>query len=260
MNKQKRITSATYFSKANQMQYLGASQFKDFMQCEAAALARVRGEYTPAPTTALLVGSYVDAYFEGKLEKFEQAHPDIFTQTGELKSQYKQANNIISRAERDALFMRYMSGKKQVIKTGVIANVPFKSKIDSYHPGKCIVDLKVMKDFAPVWKAGQGHLNFIQAWGYDIQGAIYQAIEGNHLPFYIAAITKEPEPDLNVYHIPQPYLDTALELVAEYAPRFQAIKHGEIEPNRCGKCDYCKHTKVLTEIVSLEDLEYEYDG
>ena len=45
----------------------------------------------------------------------------------------------------------------------------FKIKIDSYHEGACIVDLKVMRDFEPVWKEGQGKLHFIEAWGYDIQ-------------------------------------------------------------------------------------------
>ena len=51
-------------------------------------------------------------------------------------------------------------------------------------PGKAVVDLKIMRDFEPKYVDGMGKVNFIEAWGYDFQGGIYQAIEGDHLPFY----------------------------------------------------------------------------
>lgn len=250
------LTNENYFSSKNQQKYMGSSQFKAFMECEAAALAEINGEFEREKTTSLLVGSYVDAHFEKTLDIFEAKNQDIFTKQGGLKSEFEQANYIIERAERDELFMRYMSGKKQVIKTGEIEGVPFKIKIDSFHPGKAIVDLKVMKDFAPVWKEGKGKLNFIEAWGYDIQGAIYQHIEGNNLPFYIAAVTKEKEPDMAVIQISQEYLDAAFEIVRQNVLRFDAIKKGLIEPKRCERCNYCRRTKVLTEIMSMEDLDY----
>ena len=46
--------------------------------------------------------------------------------------------------------------------------------------------------------------------------------------------------------IPQHVLDTALKVVEAKIDRFDLIKTGEIEPERCGRCDYCKRTKVLT--------------
>ena len=71
--------------------------------------------------------------------------------------------------------MKYMAGEKQVIMTGKIADVPYKIKIDSYHPDKAIVDLKVVKDFEKLWNdAEKQKQSFIRYWGYDIQGAIYQ--------------------------------------------------------------------------------------
>ena len=249
------ITNDTYFSPGNNMKYMSASQFKSFMGCEAAALAELRGEYTRDKTTALLVGSYVDAYFEGSLERFRAENPELFTKQGGLKSEYRQAERIIERITGDKLFMKYMSGEKQVIKVGEIEGIPFKIKIDSYHPGKAIVDLKIMKDFAPVYKEGQGRLNFIEAWGYDIQGAVYQAIEGNHLPFFVAAATKEKEPDMAVISIAQPYLDTAMEIVKANVQRFADMKKGIGEPIRCEKCDYCKQTKVLDRVITMEDLD-----
>ncbi len=248
MNK---LTSDNYFSPENELLYMGSSQFKNFQKCEASALAELRGDYKREYTDALLVGSYVDAHFEGTLDVFKAQHKEIFKKDGELKVQYKQAEKMIQRAERSELFMQFMSGEKQVIMTGEIAGVPFKIKIDSYVPGKCINDLKTIKDFKLIWNPEKKQRqHFINYWGYDIQGAIYREIvrqnTGKALPFFISAITKEDEPDLDVLWVPDDDLDSALEVVASLAPRFQKLKSGELEPQRCGHCDYCRFTKVLT--------------
>lgn len=247
------LTAETYFDQENQKQYFSASQFKAFCSCEAAAFAEIRGEYEPEKTVSLLVGSYVDAHFEGTLDVFRAKNPEIFTRTGELKANFKQAETIIQRLERDDLFMRYMNGRSQVVMTGELFGYPWKIKMDSYHPGKAIVDLKIMKDFAPVWVEGEGKIPFVEAWGYDIQGAIYQAVEGHHLPFYLAAATKEKVPDLALYEIPQHKLDTALRLVEAKIDRFADIKAGLEEPVRCERCAYCKQTKALTGPISYEE-------
>lgn len=230
---------------------MGSSQFKNFQKCEASALAELRGEYKREVTDALLVGSYVDAHFEGTLDIFKVQHKEIFKKDGELKVQYKQAEKMIQRVERSEKFMEYMSGDKQVIMVGEIGGVPFKIKIDSYCADKCIVDLKCVKDFQLIWnpeKKRRDH--FIYYWGYDIQGAIYREIvrqnTGKTLPFYIAAITKESEPDHDVLWVPDDDLDSALEVVTSLAPRFQKLKSAELQPQRCGHCDYCRFTKVLT--------------
>lgn len=248
------LTRENYFSPEMQMKYMGSSQYKSFMQCEAMTMAEILGEYEREKTVSLMVGSYVDAHFEKSLDIFKAKNPEIYTQKGELRSEYKHAETIISRLERDEMFQKYMSGEKQVIKTGEIEDVPFKIRIDSYHPGKVIVDLKIMRDFECVWKNGL-MLSFVEAWGYDIQGAIYQAVEGNNLPFYIAAGTKEkPEPDLALISIPQDRLDFCLNEVKKNIHRFADIKAGKIEPVRCEHCDYCKRTKVLTEIIPYDQL------
>ncbi len=248
------ITNENYFSKENQMKYFGSSQFKSFMDCEAATMAEINGEYIREKTVSLLVGSYVDAHFEGTLDIFSAQNPEIFTGKGELRSNFSQANEIIARIERDEMFMRYLSGEHQVIKTGELFGYPWKIKIDSYHPGKAIVDLKIMKDFEPVWVSGHGKVHFIDAWRYDLQGAIYAAVEGNGLPFYIAAATKETNgADIEIFHIPQQKLDTALKIVEAYIDRFADIKAGKIEPARCGRCPYCKATKVLTSVTEYRE-------
>jgi hypothetical protein len=250
-----RVENENYHSPEANKTYFSASQFKAFLECEAKATATLRGEHKEEKTTALLVGSYVDAHFEKTLDLFKAHNPEIFTKSGDLKAEYRHAEYIIERIERDEMFMRYMRGGKQVIITGEWLGVDWKIKMDSYHKGKAIVDLKVMRDFKPVWTDEQGKIPFVEAWGYDIQGAIYQAVEGNGLPFFIAAATKEkPEPDIAIMSIPQAKLDTAAKIVAFHIDRFVDVKRGLETPVRCEKCDYCRRTKVLTKIVSYEEV------
>ena len=119
--------------------------------------------------------------------------------------------------------------------------------------GERIVDLKCVKDFHDIYEEGFGKRSWLEYWGYDIQGAVYQKIEqisaqrDKPLPFYLVAVTKEKVPDIKIIRLPQWYLDAALKVVESKIDRFDLIKSGEIEPNRCEVCDYCKQTKVLTE-------------
>jgi len=118
-----------------------------------------------------------------------------------------------------------------------------------------IVDLKVMRDAGAVWSEVENcRLPFVEAWGYDIQGAVYQAVEGNMLPFVLAVATKEAVPDLLALTIAQPDLDARLAMVEDLAPRYQAIKEGREEARRCEHCDYCKSTKCLTTIMDYREV------
>lgn len=255
------LTNENYFSSENSKKYMSVSQFKAFDKCPASALAEVSGVYEREKTAALLVGSYVDAHFEGTLNVFKAKNPELFKRDGTLKSEYINAGKMINRVEQDALFMEYMSGQSQVIMTGEIEGVPVKIKIDSYHPGRMIVDLKCMKDFAPIYKPGQGRLSWVEAWEYDLQGAVYQEIvrqnTGEKLPFYLAAVTKEKEPDIAIIEVGQEYLDFQLERFRRQVQYFDAVKQGAVEPERCEKCDYCKATKVLTQPITMEDLNFD---
>lgn len=252
------LTNDNYFSLENNLKFMGVSQFKSFESCQASAYAEVTGNYERELTTSLLIGSYVDAHFEGTLDVFKAKHPQLFKCDGSLKSEYVNAEKIIGRIEQDEMFMEYMSGRKQVIMTGVIQNVPVKIKVDSLHDDK-IVDLKIMKDFQPIYKPGQGKLNFIEAWGYDLQGAVYQEIvrqnTGKQLPFFIAAATKEKEPDIAIFEVPQSYLDIELQRFKDNVLEYDAIKKGLVKPERCEHCNFCKMTKVLKEVISLEELD-----
>ena len=249
------VNRFNYFSENNNRKYCGSSQFKDFLKCPSRAMAILEGRVQEEESTALLVGSYIDAWFEGTLEQFKADHPNVFKKDGSLKAEYIKADEIIERVRRDEMFMKYMGGKKQVIRTGTIEGVPFKIKIDSYHKGKAIVDLKVIKDMKPIWDEDLGcKVDFIHYWGYHYQAAIYQTIEGNKLPFYICAVTKENEPDLAVIEIPQEWIDEATAVIKNHISIIQAYKLGAIEADRCETCDYCKSTKKLTRVISAEEL------
>ena len=247
------LTSSNYYSPEANRAYWSVSLFKAFEKCEASGLAQVRGEYEREPTTSLLVGSYVDAYYSGKDEflTFQSEHPEIYSsRSGQLKAEFKQAQELIMRIDRDSLMKEFLTGEKQVIRSGRLFDVDWKIKMDVYN-GERIVDLKVVKDFEPLYKEGFGRVSWIEFWGYDIQGAIYQKIEqissgrDKPLPFYLVAVTKEKTPDIAVIQIPQYVLDTAIKVVESKIDEFDLIKTGEIKPKRCERCEWCKKTKVL---------------
>lgn len=251
-----KLNRNNYFSREADQAYFSASQIKSFLDCPARTMAEIRGEYKRPESTALLVGSYVDAFFDGTkaFERFKAENPSIYKRDGTLKAEYMQAGGMICRAAKDKTFISYMRGRKQVVKTGTILGYPFKIRMDVYKPGVRIVDLKTVKDMDPMYKPEQGRVTFAEFWNWPLQMAIYQSVEGNKLPCYLAVITKEDPPDIAVIEIPQHQMDAEMEVLAEKLPYFDAIKQGVIEPERCGKCAYCRQTKVLTGPISLDDL------
>lgn len=251
------LTPENYYSPEANWAYFSTSQIKTFADCPARAMAELRGDYVRPESNALLIGSYVDAYFEGTLGRFMLEHPEVFKRDGTLKAEFQHADRMIERAEADPLFMEYMQGKKQVIRTGEIDGYPFKIKIDVLHPER-ITDLKTSKDFGAVYKPGEGRMSFIEAYGYTLQGAIYQAVEGRNKPFYIAAVTKESTPDIAVIHIGQEYMDAEMKLLKQNLPFYDAVKQGVIEPPRCEHCAWCKATRKLVKPISIDEFELTY--
>lgn len=251
-----RLTKNNYFSPEAEAKYYSASQIKAFLKCPAASLY----DKEQRSSTALLIGSYVDAAFTNPqaLADFKEDHPEIFNKrTGELKAEYIKADEMISRARSDKLFMSYLKGRKQVIKTGTIGGYPFKIRMDFYRKGERIVDLKTAKDLKPAYKKSEGLVTFAELWEWPLQMAIYQEIEGNRLPCYLAVITKEDPPDLAIVEIPQEYIDLELSRLRDLLPRFDAIKKGMIPAPRCECCSYCRRTKKITGPVMLpEFLDY----
>ena len=263
------LTDETYYSLEADRRYMSVHQYFDFVGtlgysgCEERALAKLNGEYEEEVTEALLVGSYVDCFFEGTLDRFKKEHPECYTQKGELKAAYKRAEKMIERCTKDEYFMKFMSGEKQKIFTADLFGCTWKCKLDSYIPGVAIVDLKTSKDIHKAWRVPDlGYCSFVEYWGYTTQLAIYQKIvdicTGEKLPCYIAVVTKEDSPEIAVINVDQYTLDDALNQVHMNMPSVLAVKNGEAEPTRCGHCDYCKATMKLARPISMQDLINEY--
>ena len=164
------LTEDNYFSKEASQIYTGSSEIKDFLKCESCALARLNGEWQEEKSKSMLVSSYIDEAISGTLDKFKEQNPEIFLKSGELKADYKIADEVLKQMQNDEMFMKYLNGEHQVIMTGEISGVPVKIKIDSFHKDKVIVDLKAMANFDLIWndKLHQKQ-NFIEAYDYITQ-------------------------------------------------------------------------------------------
>lgn len=247
------LTKENYYSNEANNVYWSASLVKEFMDCPARAVAELHGEYERPLTTALLVGGFIDAWFEGDeafYQFIEDHRSEIFQANGKkMRSEFIKAGDMINRARDDELFMEYMEGDKQTIMTGELFGFPFKCKFDVLHTERT-VDLKTVKDFEPVYVKGQGKLSFADAWNWPLQMAIYQQIraqnEGGEIkPCYLACITKQTPPDIEVVQVDDESMQAEMEVLAEKMPLFDAFKQGVIEPHRCEKCEYCRKTKKL---------------
>ena len=246
------LTNENYYTSEANWEYMSVSQYKSFKKCESATMAELRGEWVTPKTTALLVGSYVDAWFEGTLDEFKRDNPEIFKKDGSLKADFVQAEELIQRVQQDKVFMQYMSGKKQVIRTAELFGCKWKIKIDSRLRDK-IVDLKVMRSMERIMGK-----SFVEHWLYDLQMAIYAAVEmvalkrKTPLSTFLAVVTKQSPPDIDVIEIPAWRREELLRDVERSMPHILDVKQGRAKPARCGVCEYCRATKKIEKPIDFE--------
>lgn len=281
-----KLSEDNYYSQEMNKQYFSVSQYKDFCKCEAMAMAKIKGEYEQPKGQALFLGSFVDEMLTGtqesqidfiiknrfeffqkssKLNKYDdetfrvfanEFFQVLFHENNKPYAEIIQALKTIERIKKQPLMMEHLSGEHQVVMTGKIAGVPFKIKMDSYHPDKMIVDLKYMSSL----RSPNMFDSMVKYWGYDIQGAIYQEVvrqnTGKRLPFCLDIGTKEKPAHLDIAEIKQYDLDSALDNVVSRIARFDLVKQGKAEPERCEEydCDYCTETRIITEPIDSNQL------
>ena len=253
------LNNENYFSQEAQKIYTGSTEIKDFLKCEACALAKINGEWEEETSKAMLVSSYIDAVISDEGVEFEQQNPEIFTKGGNLKAEYRLAEDVLEQMQKDEMFMKYISGENQVIMTGEISGVPIKIKIDSFHKSKCIVDLKCVANFDLIWDdVLKQKINFIEYYDYLTQAALYQEIvyqnTGERLPFIIAAATKEKYSQRALLQIPQEKMDLKLEFLQEYLPYLQDLKQGKKQASNCEHCNYCISKQKCDRIWYYDDF------
>ncbi len=315
------LTKENYFSHKANTKYMSNSQYKGFVECEAQQMAKLFGQWEEPAATALLVGKYVHAWNEGRLEEFcaenpeilvkdgvlllkyidslrdgdsdsfVQLNPDALTQAGIMRAgfskakeafedvkdkkisfdsfarkmtllgDYRKADEIIEMINQSPLFLTALSGQKEVIFTANMFGCDWKILIDSYMPEEeRFGDLKVLKSlFDKFWDTeAQCYQNVFEYRGYYGQMAIYADVERRankrecYFEPFIAVATKEKFPNKDITSFVsteqsvEDFIQSQLLMVESHMPRILAVKDGTEKPNRCGKCDYCVSTKVLT--------------
>jgi len=266
-------TDDNYFSPEMSRLYSGSSQIKQFIQCEAQAMAQLRGEYQFKTSEDMLVGSYVHAWSEGVLEKFISEHPEIMASSGKnkggLKEKFQKADEIIDVLKNDKnIYSIITQSEKEFIFTGEIFGLPIKIKVDLLNKKQgYFADLKIMKSISELsWSEElRRKVNFILAWRYDWQMAIYtEIIKQNlgtyHIPHIIAASKEDvPDKELIVFATEEEdsiknFVESTLEELKPHILRIKDLKEGNAEPIGCGECDYCRSIKQVTEPIYWLDL------
>lgn len=262
------LTPENYHSREANQLYMSVSQYKDFLICEAAALAKLNGEYSEQKADCFLIGSYVHSAVEGTLEKFKLENPEIFSSKGatkgELKAEFKHADKMIEVIKNDELCWKMLQGMNEKIITGDLFGVKWKIRVDilAEEQGR-LVDLKTVKSIRErYWNAHKGHYaSFVEAYGYILQMAVYTEIERldanrfDRLEPFIVAVSKEDVPDKAVICFDDNSLDAELAQLKEKLPHVIDVKQGFTEPHRCEKCRYCRQTKKAQIVHYMNLLE-----
>jgi len=261
------LTRNNYYSLVAEREFMSRSQYLGFLSCEARQMAILAGEWVEEPSEAFLVGQYIHAWAEGTRKEFIAEHPEMFTRSGELRAEFRQADKMIEAIQNDPMAMYVLEGQKEVIFTAEFAGTIWKVKLDVYTPERRrIVDLKSTRSiWEKRWSQEHGcRVSFVEEYCYLLQAALYCEIERrahgrpeyDWFDFYVLAVSKEPVPDKEIIslHDPERYMQE-LEQVKENMPRILKVKAGEIEPKRCGRCDYCRATKRIQRAIHYSELE-----
>jgi hypothetical protein len=213
------------------------------------------------PTTAQEVGQYVHSWNAGTQNEFREDHPNMFTKANTLRTDYLVANTMINCLQNDPFAMSYLDGEKEAILTAELYGVPWKIMMNVHSiSSRRLVDLMTTRSIiGKVWdEAVHGYVSFIELAKAPLKAAIYAEVEriamgraaGDWSEFMIVAVSKEKYPDKAVINLTNPTrLAAELAAVEANVPRIIALKAGLEEPIRCERCDYCRSTKVLSEVI-----------
>lgn len=288
------VNAENYYSLDIASKYRSVSWIKKFLACEAEALAELKGTWTPkGDPTPLLVGNYLHSHFESreshqafvednawnifktkaasKKDKADGAEVRLIPDAdGEKKEKvltdkktapFKQADKMIQTLEMDRTFQKVYQGEKEVILKGEIGGVPYIGKLDCFDPARAFfLDLKTTQDLhKKYWITDEKRWgSFVEAYNYPLQMAVYQELirqnYGTRPAPILVAVSKQDPPDKAFVAIPQDDLDEGMQQLMDAQQRIEQVIAGEISPYRCEQCDYCRSTKHLGQIISMNDL------
>ena len=261
-----KLTKENYYTAEADREYMSVSQYKNFVKCEAMAMARINGELRDEKSDALLLGSYVHSWSDGTMEQFKSENPELFSTRGATKGQLKATFQIgdlmIKTLENDKMAMFALQGDKEIIMTGELFGLPWKIRMDVYNPqfGR-FADLKTVADlYKKQWHEEYGYCSFVEAYGYITQMGVYSEIERQNrggdkwLENYIVAVSKETPPNKEIITIDHDSLTQELEKMEGKMKRIKLVKLGQLDPRRCEKCEYCRRTKQIRSVIHYSKL------
>ena len=261
-----------YYSREADWEYMSCSQYQGFLECEAAAMAKLEGRYTPPASKAFTVGNYFHTYFES-----EEAHrqfcaenaEEIYKKRGGGKyAEYEQADMMIATAMADPVIKNLvdMDGENEKIMTGeLMGKYPWRIRTDKYIPKPAmIIDWKTVaniRETAYNIRLGQ-RASFVRNFDYVMRAAVYIDIEKRYIgkesdaAFLLVCLSKQDPVDKEIITVNhRQSLDIELEEIDERMPRIMAVKNGLKRARRCGQCTYCRGTKQITDFVPFYDLD-----
>lgn len=261
------LSDENYYSNEADWQYMSVSQYKDFLNCEAATLAKLKGDWqSNNDLKPLLVGNYVHSYFESQRahQSFKEEHEAKLYSSRKpygLLKDFQIAEQMIERLKSEPAFRQLYQGEKEVIVTGELYSVDWKGKIDCLNlENDYFVDIKTTKDihekkFDPYWGSGA---NFIERYGYLIQMGIYreliaQQYNKDAVPI-IAAVSKQTPSDVALITLDELKMGSELARVEDTIEHIQHVKMGEEAPEWCGTCDYCRSHKKIHGFINMNDI------
>lgn len=263
------LTSENYHSRQANLAYMSVSQYKNWLACEAATLAELRGEWEPEDKKALIVGGYVHAWNESPaaFAAYREKYKDfIFKPKGGKYDDFVKADAMIACLEADPKAMFYLEGTKEQIITATLFGTPWKFKIDVLNAERnYLMELKTTASInEPCWIVKDGKrqpANFIEGWGYLLQAALYA--EGERISrggddwrdFLCLAVSKESPPDHELIRLrDDERFRVELAAVEQRLPRIIQVKAGKEPPARCGRCKYCRTSKRITVPVNWTEI------
>ena len=278
------LTKENYFSPEAEAIYMGSSSFKawdnqhkgfeifgNFVEggCEAREVAVLAGEYEKPDKKAFLIGSYVDAWFEGP-ESFQEFcnenHDKIYKKRGGgVYADFERADKMIEVLRNSELIQDMRNCDRQVILTGEIAGQKIKVAYDLIdHNRKYFADLKTTDKIDATKYVNGKWVTFIDAFDYELQLAIYSEVlfqnYGEYYDMYIIVVDKKLNPDHEVIYMgnqshEESFVHMKLEEIDCKMPHIQDVRAGKVEPVGCGKCAYCMSNKKLDKPVSYADFK-----
>lgn len=279
------LTDENYYSREADIHYMSCSQFQSFQSCEAATMARLRGEWkSDGSSDALFQGQYFHSYFEGPeaFKRFCEAGFEQIFKTKATKSRgtevvgkyapFERLDQMIATVEADPFMqsMIQLPGNVEQFMVGEIGGIPWRMKMDKYCPNKrLIIDWKTSANlwelyYNPETKEKQ---SFVEEYGYLMRAAVYGEIERQNVgsdafpTFLILGVSKQDPPDkMAIMLNDDARWALELETVKAALPRIQQIKEGHLQPKRCGHCEYCRKTKKINRVLMYTDLMPAYRG